>query len=730
MPSDVLVLQQPPVPPPESNLIAGMAAPNPLVVIPDTSGPQPPGPQQEPTSWAYDINPASGSARATFNGEVTFTSGGAATAGVTTWNGRSGTVVMTAGDVSAAGGAPVASPTFTGVPAAPTASPGTSTTQLATTAFVSAAIAGQAIVASFNGRTGAVTLTTSDITTAGGAPAASPALTGTPTGPTATPGNASSQLATTQFVMNAVGAAVVSWNGRTGAVTLNLSDIQSAGGAPLNAPAFTGIPTAPTATAGTATGQLATTAFVTNAIQSATVGVSSFNTRTGAVTLTTADVSNVGGALLAGPAFTGVPTAPTASAGVNTTQIATTAYVMTAIGAMSPVVATFNGRSGTVTLTTADITTAGGAVLASPVFTGTPAAPTPTGGDNSTRIATTAFVTAAVAGQVTGVTAGTGLTGGGTSGSVSLALSTPVSVANGGTGATTAAGAAWVQKTGDSMSGLLTTTQLAINPASGPAQLSLSKPTGADQALIYGTRAGLSRWAIALGTATTDDFAIARYNDAGAFVDSPITISRASGNVSLTQNLYTSGTTDFGLQISAGNRYHLFAASHYWVQIGATNDISLFMYDAARITVNGSSGHFYALQQAFKPGGGPWTDSSDVRIKNVIGDYSRGLDAITALRPVRYTFLGNDTTAPPEREAAPYANSAHVWAAENAIEYTGLLAQEVESVLPELVTTHEGYINGQAVTDIRDLDTGPLIFALINAVKELTARVAALETRP
>ncbi len=37
------------------------------------------------------------------------------------------------------GSAPLASPTFTGVPAAPTAAPATSTTQLATTAFVAAA---------------------------------------------------------------------------------------------------------------------------------------------------------------------------------------------------------------------------------------------------------------------------------------------------------------------------------------------------------------------------------------------------------------------------------------------------------------------------------------------------------------------------------------------------------------------------------------------------------------
>lgn len=38
------------------------------------------------------------------------------------------------------GGAPIASPTFTGIPAAPTASAGTNTTQIATTAFIQAAI--------------------------------------------------------------------------------------------------------------------------------------------------------------------------------------------------------------------------------------------------------------------------------------------------------------------------------------------------------------------------------------------------------------------------------------------------------------------------------------------------------------------------------------------------------------------------------------------------------------
>jgi hypothetical protein len=43
------------------------------------------------------------------------------------------------------------------------------------------------------------------------------------------------------------------------------------------------------------------------------------------------------------------------------------------------------------------LTTLGGAALASPTFTGTPAAPTASAGTNTTQLATTAFVTAAVA---------------------------------------------------------------------------------------------------------------------------------------------------------------------------------------------------------------------------------------------------------------------------------------------------------------------------------------------
>jgi hypothetical protein len=295
----------------------------------------------------------------------------ATTSFVNTFNSRTGTVTLTAADVTGVGGALLASPALTGAPTAPTAAPGTNNTQIATTAFVTAA-------------TGGIT---------GFAPINSPAFTGTPTAPTPTPGNNTTQLATTAFVTAAVVASttgVSQWNGRTGAVVLTAADVTGVGGALLASPTFTGTPAAPTAAPGTSTTQIASTAFVGAAITAG--AVASFNSRTGAVNLLTSDITGAGGAPIASPTFTGTPAAPTATAGTSTTQIATTAFVAAATAAA---VVSWNGRVGAVTLLGSDITAAGGALLASPAFTGTPTAPTAAPATNTTQVATTAYVMAA-----------------------------------------------------------------------------------------------------------------------------------------------------------------------------------------------------------------------------------------------------------------------------------------------------------------------------------------------
>lgn len=111
---------------------------------------------------------------------------------------------------------------------------------------------------------------------------------------------------------------------------------------------------------------------------------------------------------LASPALTGTPTAPTAAAGTNTTQIATTAFVKAAVPTASSTTPAMDGAAAVGTGTTwarADHvhpTDTSRAPLASPALTGTPTAPTATAGTNTTQIATTAFVTSAVAAAQSG----------------------------------------------------------------------------------------------------------------------------------------------------------------------------------------------------------------------------------------------------------------------------------------------------------------------------------------
>ena len=128
-------------------------------------------------------------------------------------------------------------------------------------------------------------------------------------------------------------------------------------------------------------------------------------------------INTAGYAPLASPTFTGTPTAPTAAAATSTTQIATTAFVVSEIAnnVYIPVVDDL-GDLGDVTITSAtsgDILKWNGtawvndsallaakANLASPTFTGVPAAPTAAAATNTTQVATTAFVRAEVAALV------------------------------------------------------------------------------------------------------------------------------------------------------------------------------------------------------------------------------------------------------------------------------------------------------------------------------------------
>lgn len=677
-------------------------------------------------------------------------------------------------------------------------------------------------VASFNGRTGPVTLGTWDILNAGGAPIWSPVFGGTPCAPTPEPSSNSTRIATTAFVETAINefianvlaseVFVASFNGRQGVVTLTTADVTAVANgvyAPLDSPNFTGYATSLTAPVGTATGQIATTAFVMNAVADSVTGVVSYNGRTGLVLSEAADVTSVGGALLASPAFTGTPTAPTAAPGTNTTQIATTAFVMGA--AFLPL------TGGTVSINhTAGFTTDGFAVAAvtqlgqtapplySPTYGGVP------------MFDTYRAVTVVPAGSTTANTSGVGSyvinrnpLNSGVGSSVGL-FSFNIAAANnaGVWGLNTVCTDSQAQTVNAQTGNVLIGYEVDFNVCSPNSQITGVMLTGASKAQPAGgtgflvaslggsfhwtqafatnsgaAQVGLSLGAMAVSGSTissqpinlnyfNSSGAIATYGlqaggdgtlylngggvhvlgangltvDANVQVNGVITVSgnlsgqnaSFTGTLSCNSGVFNVSTVNGGGSPAIGlldsaNATH---SQYYWDAgsgiVGLNNVVGGGALTIGQsgggvaisgdISANPGPGHNFIVTPGlgFQAGGGPWQVLSDARIKTVVADYDEGLDELLALRPVRYRYNGNDSLTKDE----PGMNK---WAADAGIEFIGLVAQEAEQVMPHMVTKRSGFIGGLPVDDLRSLNANALTFALINAVKQLAARVATLE---
>lgn len=288
---------------------------------------------------------------------------------------------------------------------------------------------------------------------------------------------------------------------------------------------------------------------------------------------------------------------------------------------------------------------------------------------------------------------------------------------------------------------------IAPSSANAVASLALVK-TGTGAGQIRGYIGSLStaglRWSMAVGNAVAEtggnvgsDFSIARYTDAGALVDNSLTITRSNGAVTLARQLQVSGgsQTIKGGTDSANPILSLLdssSASRAQFYCNVANGIVYLTNVIGACNINfgnngnvtaapGTGGNFIVAPGAgYQAGGGSWGALSDARIKTVQGDYVLGLAEVLALRPVVYTYKGNEKTDED-------TDSMHKAAAENATPFVGLVAQEAEIIFPGMVGKQAGWIDGEAVDDLRTLNNSELIYALVNAVKTLSARIEALE---
>lgn len=156
------------------------------------------------------------------------------------------------------------------------------------------------------------------------------------------------------------------------------------------------------------------------------------------------------------------------------------------------------------------------------------------------------------------------------------------------------------------------------------------------------------------------------------------------------ENTATGGS---GLLVDAGNNSGTGSTVAHFV----SNDVSLmFIGENGNIGIGTDTPGSYRLYcngSAAKPGGGSWSNPSDMRLKTIGAQFNRGLNEILQVTPVAYHYkTDNELNLPSD------------------VEYIGLIAQEVQQVIPEAVNTME---SGHLA-----VNNDPVIWAMLNAIKQ------------
>jgi hypothetical protein len=102
--------------------------------------------------------------------------------------------------------------------------------------------------------------------------------------------------------------------------------------------------------------------------------------------------------------------------------------------------------------------------------------------------------------------------------------------------------------------------------------------------------------------------------------------------------------------------------------------------------------------------------SSDERLKKDIRDFSHGLSVVNQLNPVYYKFNGKNGRN------------------EDVEDRIGMLANVVKDIAPDITETKMGELDG-VETELWTMSYDKLIFYVVNAIQELSAKVTALENQ-
>lgn len=205
-------------------------------------------------------------------------------------------------------------------------------------------------------------------------------------------------------------------------------------------------------------------------------------------------------------------------------------------------------------------------------------------------------------------------------------------------------------------------------------------------------------------TSPTTELTVKSSGYGGIFVERRSDAAQVSGalwfDTSTSGNPYIRAETGY-LQIYTGATYNVSAGTER-VRILANGNVGIGA---------GSPGYQLTLStdSAAKPTSNTWTISSDARMKTVIGPYTRGVADIVTLEPKMYRLNGAFGSVDDGR--------VHV----------SVIAQETQATWPEMIGTYEHADKDEdgveTVTELLNLNTNELQWAMVNAIKELVQRV-------
>jgi hypothetical protein len=301
-----------------------------------------------------------------------------------------------------------------------------------------------------------------------------------------------------------------------------------------------------------------------------------------------------------------------------------------------------------------------------------------------------------------------------------------------------------VAKTGDTMTGDLT-----IGKATPALQLNATAGTSAS---IFGKIASSNRWQVALGVGTESggnvgsDCIFYSFNDAGGFLTTPLTITRAGRlsaggeirSMSGTITAYPSGggNSGFYLYDSVGNTrgYLAYVASDNSIRLfNGTAVADIMLDDTGGVTLakgyRGRAGSAGALDGNLhniywsSPNMQAWIDTTnlgnisitcDYRTKANVAPLESTWNAIKSLRPIVYT----------QAEYTPPGSDRPLFVADDIWRW-GFLAHELQdSLLPSAA-----HGSKDSLTDIQSPNLLAIVAALTRALQEAMTRIEALEGR-